>query len=165
MTMDTGMTGLDWGLQVVLLLLLLATMFHAVRLQRALGVLRRDRAALEELVNGFNESTRQAEDGIDRLRAAADGVGRQLGRQIDLARTLKNDLVFLGERGEKLADRLDKGVRQKSPELARPPEPEERLMPVAAAADMRKDAASLDPDARLRSQAERDLLRALRMAR
>ncbi|MCQ8241668.1 DUF6468 domain-containing protein [Rhizosaccharibacter radicis] len=169
--MDTSMTGLDWGFQAVLVLLLLLTMVHAIRLERALGVLRRDRAALEELVAGFNESTRQAEDGIDRLRAAADGAGRQLGRQIDLARSLKNDLVFLGERGEKIADQLDKTVRRSK--IAEPgrSQPERRAMreedePAAPSrggpATTTSGSDEVPPP---RSQAERDLMRALRLAR
>ena len=71
----------QWLLESALLILLAATLVHAIRLERALGVLKRDRAVLEELVEGFNESTRQAESGIERLRSAADGAaGRWPGR-------------------------------------------------------------------------------------
>jgi hypothetical protein len=139
-------------LEIALIFLLAATMFHAVRLERALGVLKRDRAALEELVAGFNASTRQAEAGIDRLRSAADGAGRQIARQLDDARSLKDDLIFLTERGARLADRIDGLVRAGRPlaaEAARPVTPE----------------GETDDTTGLRSQAERDLLRALRMAR
>ena len=66
---------MEWLLETALLVLLAATLFHAMRLERALGVLKRDRAALEELVAGFNSSTRAAEQGIERLRAAAEGRG------------------------------------------------------------------------------------------
>jgi HAMP domain-containing protein len=103
--------GIQWLLDIALIVLLGVTLFHALRLERALGVLRRDRSALEELVAGFNASTRQAEQGIERLRGAADGVGKQIARQIDAAEGLKDDLVFLSERGERLADKLDKLVR------------------------------------------------------
>ena len=48
-------------LELVLIALLAATLFHAVRLERALGVLKRDRVQLQELIAGFNASTRQAE--------------------------------------------------------------------------------------------------------
>ncbi|MGA3404034.1 MAG: DUF6468 domain-containing protein [Acetobacteraceae bacterium] len=142
-----------WILEAVLVLLLAATLFHALRLERALGVLKRDRAALEDLVTSFNVSTRQAEAGIDQLRVAADGAGRQMARQIDTVTRLKDDLVFLLERGERLADRLDSLVRAGRP-LAT-----EALRPIQAADD---DQADLP---RVRSQAERDLLKALRMAR
>jgi len=147
------MAGMEWILEAVLALLLAATLFHALRLERALGVLKRDRAVLEELVSGFNSSTRQAEAGIEQLRVAADGAGRQMARQIDTVVRLKDDLVFLLERGEQLADRLDSLVRAGRPLAA------ESLRPIRATDD---DEAGLP---RVRSQAERDLLKALRMAR
>jgi hypothetical protein len=144
---------MEWILEAVLVLLLAATLFHALRLERALGVLKRDRAVLEDLVASFNASTRQAEAGIDQLRVAADGAGRQMARQIDTVVRLKDDLVFLLERGETLADRLDSLVRAGRPLAA------EALRPIHAGDD---DPATLP---RVRSQAERDLLKALRMAR
>lgn len=112
------MIGMEWLLDVLLVVLLTATLFHAIRLERALGVLKRDRAALEELVASFNASTHAAETGVERLHAAADGSGRQIQRQIDAAITLKDDLTFLVQRGEGLADRLDEGVRAARPPFA-----------------------------------------------
>ena len=80
-------------LELVLIVLLAATLFHAVRLERALGVLKRDRVQLQELIAGFNASTRQAETGIERLRGAADGAGQQIAQQVDAAMALKDDLA------------------------------------------------------------------------
>jgi hypothetical protein len=76
-----------------------------------------------------------------------------MARQIDTVVRLKDDLVFLLERGETLADRLDSLVRAGRPLAA------EALRPIHAGDD---DPATLP---RVRSQAERDLLKALRMAR
>ncbi len=142
------MAGAEWLVELVLVVLLAATLFHAVRLERALGVLKRDRAALEELVAGFNASTRQAESGIERLRATADSSGLQIARQIEAARSVQADLGYLTERGERLADRIDTLVR-----IARP-----------LAADQVREVEPAEA-ARPRSQAERDLLKALRLAR
>jgi hypothetical protein len=151
------MPAMEWILEIVLVGMLAATLFHAVRLERALGVLKRDRATLEALVAGFNASTRQAETGIERLRATADGAGRQIARQAEAAVALKDDLSFLMERGERLADRLDTLVRAARPMAADAP-PVASVQAATAVADD-------DAEPRLRSQAERDLLRALRMAR
>lgn len=140
---------MQWTLDLVLIVLLAATLFHALRLERALGVLKRDRAALETLVAGFNASTQQAEHGIERLRAAADGAGRQIAQQVQAAAALKDDLEFLLERGGALADRLDGAVR-----AARTRSGEARAAELHATPD--------GAGPRLRSQAERDLLRALR---
>ncbi len=106
-----------WLLEIALIVLLAATLFHAVRLERALGVLKRDRATLERLVNGFNASTRQAQAGVDQLRATADSAGRQIARQIETGMMLKDDLTFLIERSERAADRLDALVRHTRPPL------------------------------------------------
>jgi hypothetical protein len=160
---------MQWTLEIALIVLLAVTLFHALRLERALGVLRRDRSALEELVAGFNASTRQAEQGIERLRAAADGTGRQIARQLDAAAALKDDLVFLIERGERLADRLDvlvRAGRQISPEAPRGVLPEyPRAETIAADPAAAEHTEPPGGEPRLRSQAERDLLRALRLQR
>jgi ABC-type transporter Mla subunit MlaD len=149
-----------WILELGLTILLAATLFHAVRLERALRVLKRDRASLEELVAGFNTSTRQAEQGIEQLRNATDGAGQQIARQIDGARTLTDDLTFLTERGERIADRLETLIRAARP-LAAVEAPRQ-----AVPDPVRAVVAESDPaDPRVRSQAERDLLKALRMAR
>ena len=147
------MTGSEWMLETVLVLLLIATLYHAFRLERALGVLKRDRSALEELVAGFNASTRQAEAGIERLREAADGAGKQIAKQVEAAASLRDDIAFLSERGNRLADRLDALVRS-----ARPLAPEARRLNAV-------DAVAAEPQPGLCSQAERDLAEALRMAR
>jgi hypothetical protein len=170
--MGIGKNFMEWLLEIALVVLLAVTLFHALRLERALGVLKRDRVALEEFVAGFNSSTRAAEQGIERLRAAADGAGRLIARQTDLATGLKDDLVFLIERGERLADRLDTLVRagrvaaQDLPTRDAPlrETPSREEPPPLTAVRSPLDVA--DPPApRLRSQAERDLLKALRMAR
>jgi hypothetical protein len=146
------MGAMEWALEFVLVVLLAATLFHAVRLERALGALKRDRVSVQELIAGFNAGTRQAEIGIERLRAAADGAGQQIARHIDAAVSLKDDLALLIERGDRLADRIDALVRAGRPLATDVP----HLTVVA-------DTAPGEP--RVRSQAERDLLKALRMAR
>ena len=142
------MSNMQWPLEVLLIGLLLATLFHALRLEKALGVLRRDRAALEELVTGFNDST------------------RQIARQVDQAKTLKNDLTFLTERGEKLADQLDNLVRQARPSVeASHSIPRVASRPVPQLHAVVDEAPSVQRDGRVRSHAEKELLRALKMAR
>jgi Domain of unknown function (DUF6468) len=145
------MVAMEWTLELVLVVLLGATLVQAIRLERALGVLKRDRASLESLVVGFNTSTHHAESGIQRLRAAADGAGRQIETQLSKSISLKDDLTFLTERGDRLADRLDTLVRAARPLL------QERVEDKAQAT---KATGAGEP-----SKVERDLLAALRMAR
>jgi chromosome segregation ATPase len=140
---------MEWALELVLVGLLVVMLFHAIRLEHALVRLRRDRASLEKLVTGFTASTQQAESGIQRLRSAADGAGRQLETQLAKSISLKDDLAFLTERGDRLADRLEALVREARP-LAREQRPArgDEIAPPAS-----------------HSQVERDILQALRMAR
>ncbi len=149
------MGGMQVALEVVLVGLLGGTLFHALRLERALRVIRRDRAELEALLHGFNQSTRQAESGIEKLRGAVEGAGRQIARQIEAASNLKDELGSLIERGEALADGIDR--RARSNWETEPPPPRALFKPEPAITEA--------SGARVRSQAERDLLRALRVSR
>jgi hypothetical protein len=140
------MAFMEWTLEILLVALLGATLLQATRLERALGVLKRDRASLEALVVHFNASTRDAESGIQRLRAAADGAGRDIENQVSTAVALKDDLTFLTERGDRLADQLDSLIRS-----ARP---------------LAQGRAAAVPEASVpKGDIERNLLQALRMAR
>lgn len=147
------MTGMEWTLEILLLVLLGATLFQAIRLERALGVLKRDKASLESLVVGFNTSTHQAESGIQRLHAAADGAGRQIQDQLAKSISLKDDLAYLSERGDRLADRLDTLVRAARPLMRNSDTSLQELVPIQSGMS-----ASI-------TQNERDMLQALRMAR
>jgi hypothetical protein len=145
------MNVLDIALECVLVVLLGVTLIHAVRLERALGVLRGERAALGDAVACLDSGTRQAESSVEQLRAAAEDAGRQLAQQVERASALQDDLRFLHARGETLADRIEALVRAGRGVAAQAPPPPEPGPPDAAP--------------RARSQAERDLLRALQVAR
>ena len=141
----------DWVLELVLIVLLGVTLLHAVRLERALAVLRRDRSALGDAVAGFDLSARKAEQGIGKLNSLTGEAAQQVTRKIEQAKALKDDLAFLAERGESLANRLEAAVRAgRAMEGMRSPA---------------NAAASSDAAPRPRSVAERDLLQALRGAR
>lgn len=162
------MGSMDWLLEIALIGLLGLTLVHAVRLERALGTLRRDRGALGDAVAGFDSSSRQAEAGLDRLHSMTQDAAQQVARKIEGAAVLKDDLAFLAERGEHLADRLEQLIRAgralgpvRAPDPIRAPEPVRSREPASAQAYRQADA---EPP-RLRSKAERDLMQALRMAR
>ena len=152
------MSDMEWLLEVLLVLLLSITLFHAVRLERALGVLRRDRAALESLVAGFHESTRLAEDGAERLRLAAEIAGKQITRQVERGNGLKDDLGFLSERAERLADKLARCLADARPSQS-------NRLPRAEPTSSAPDSHPSDQVVPVRSKAERDLIRALKLGR
>lgn len=147
------MSAFEWGLQLVLLLLLGVAIPFAIRLERGLAALRRDRGALDGSAQGLAEAASAADATLRRLRATAEEEIRHLDERAGAAERLRDDLRYLTERAESLADRLDVLVRAARPLAAEP-------VPAAAQA-----AQAAEDTAPPRSQAERDLMRALRMAR
>jgi hypothetical protein len=149
----------------VVALLLIATISYAAVLNQRLAVLRNDRAKLEELVNGLTAAAQRAESGIAGLKEASEDHGQRLAKKIEDARTLRDDLTYLLERGGSIADRLEGTIRAKrdgaKPEPKREPKPEpaqraEPRLSVGAAPADEGAARGLAP-----SRAERELLRAL----
>jgi septal ring factor EnvC (AmiA/AmiB activator) len=137
------MTALEWLAQGALLLLLAALVPFGWRLDRQVQALRRESGGLADGARGVAEATEAAEAALTRLRATAEGSGRLIAERVATAEKLRDDLAFLTERADTLADRLDGLVRQARPRAAEP-----TAEPAAA------------PDRR--SEAERELLRALK---
>ena len=172
------MSTFEWLLELVLLGALAATGFYAIRLERALRILRGDRRAVDELVAGFDSSARTAGQGLERLREAAESAGREIARHVERAATLKDDLGYLTERANRLADRMDTLVRAARPsgevgtvpamipdhQFATEVETVEAFPPRGRTTDAPPPARP-EPPAPLRSQAERDLLKALGVVR
>jgi len=98
-------------------------------------------------VRDFTEAAERAERGVKQLKAEGDQIARALEGLVAKGRGLRDDLAFLVERAEPLADRLTDTLRQR---LAAP------ATPVAAAAPVAPPAPSAAPSA-----AERDLMKAL----
>lgn len=148
-----SLSWLEWGLQLAVLVLLGAAIPFAIRLERALREIRKDRAAMETSAQGLSEAAAAAESAILRLRATAELAGRQVQERVTTAEPLRDDLRFLIERAETLADRLESLVR-----AGRPMASHEPPQAPAAQRPVREPPGDAGP---LRSQAERDLLRAL----
>jgi hypothetical protein len=135
----------EWLLQGALLVLLLALLPIGWRLERRLAALRREGAGLSQGAEGLAAATEAAEAALARLRATAEGSARMVTERSAAAERLRDDLAFLIERAEMLADRLDGLVREARPQAA-------------GAAPAAATATSPGP----RSEAERELLRALK---
>jgi len=92
------------GLVVVLLL---ATIVYASILNRRLSTLRDNRAELEIAARAFAEASARADAGLKALKTTAEATGGNLQKDIDRARALKDELGFLVESAEALAQRLE----------------------------------------------------------
>lgn len=111
------------ALDIVLVLLLLAVIFYAVRLNRHMASLKNNRAELEALVKEFTRSTGRAETALARLKRGAGDNVREVRDVVVKAESLRDDLGFLVSRGEKIADRLEQGIsgsRESAPETEKP---------------------------------------------
>jgi len=134
--------------------LLLVALPLVLRLERRLAAVRLEGAALDKSAAGLSEATRMAEAASMRLRASAEGAGRQVADRLAKAEPVRDDLRYLVERAESIADRLDGLVRTARPALQDAPAH-------AEAAPRETPARMAAPAATGRSQAEQDLLRAL----
>lgn len=95
------------ALDLIVALLLVATIGYAIRLDRRLRTVRRERADLERVATNFEAAIGRAEEGLSAIKATAEQV--QGGREE--AKRLHDDLNFLIERADGLADRLEHAVR------------------------------------------------------
>ena len=173
------------ALDILLAVLLVATIGYAMVLNRKLGNLRRHKEELEGLAATFAQSTALANESIARLKNSTAGL------QADTAKAagLKDDLKFLIDRGTSTADRLEAAVRESRGESeatgrvapGKPQNPVETLDEAVARAgtnthmdnrdknadavksEFSSESGEIDNDAR--SQAERELIEALRSVR
>jgi len=169
---------LSLGLDMAFAVLLVVTIGYAVVLNRKLGSLRRHKEELERLAATFSQSTARADDSIQRLKSTTD----VLQKNIDKAQGLRDDLAFLIDRGSVTADRLEEAVRgtrnrPQGVEAAKPNRPFEPVETISDAIAARRGQPGADPDfadaakagledtEEQKSQAERDLIEALRQVR
>ncbi|MEK9673505.1 MAG: DUF6468 domain-containing protein [Rhodospirillaceae bacterium] len=94
-------------LDMVLALLLAVMIWYSVILNRRLNKFRGNRDQMEKLATTFNEATTRATASIGDLKIASDALQDQLAK----AESLRDDLVFLVDRGTIAADRLEDNVR------------------------------------------------------
>ncbi|MEB3702196.1 hypothetical protein Bealeia1_01277 [Candidatus Bealeia paramacronuclearis] len=102
---------LSIAIDIVFSVLLLATIAYAISLNKKLTIIYNSREELRGLLENFALALERADVGINELKRTANTIGSDLDKQIKLASTLKDDLLFLNDRGEKLANRLEKDVR------------------------------------------------------
>jgi hypothetical protein len=97
-------------LDVLVAVLLAATIIYGSLLNRKLGALRSNKAELDVLIQSFNDACMRAEAGVKTLRTATDEATR-LQQYLARGQMLRDDLAFLIERGTVIADRLEGNVR------------------------------------------------------
>lgn len=157
-------------LDVIIALLLAATIAYAIVLNGRLKQLRKNRDDLAKVVAAFNDATTRAEGGIPKLKRAAEEAGTALQERVEKAQSLRDDLAFMIERADAMANRLEGAVRsargeaKPSPGTAAPLRPNiaRQAPPTGSPPATVAEAEDLEDE---RSEAERELLRALQSVR
>lgn len=161
-------------IDVIVAILLVVTIIYAINLNKRLSAMRKDRAKLEKIATEFAQSTARANESITHLKS----TNETLQRQLDTAQSLRDDLAYLLDRGEKSADRLEDLVRgardiagvgpatvtpQTAPDLTPTPSTAPSMARPAAEPVRPRETESRSLSAE-QSEAEQALLRALRSA-
>ena len=150
-------SGLSILVDLTIVTLLIVTIAFAAVLNRRLAAWRQHRGEFERVIAEFNKSAARAEAGVERLKAASEQTGKTLQQLVTKGQSLRDDLAYLVERAEPLADRMTEGVR-----AARTRRDEAPVATAASALAQKVEAAERDMDANdQRALAKRELLRAL----
>lgn len=170
---------MDWKivLDILVSVLLIATIGYAVMLNQRLTQLRKNRDDMAKIIVSFNEATVRAESSIPKLKKAAEESSATLQERVEKAQSLRDDLAFMIERADTMANRLENAVKnarsdvrpqvtaQVRPTGGMAPPPVAASSPQGARAATVAAAASAEMDFDDRSEAERELLRALQSMR
>jgi chromosome segregation ATPase len=157
-------------LDILIAILLIATIAYAVMLNRRLSQLRQDQSELEALANQFNDATLRAEESIHKLTGSADDMKRDVQETLRKAEALRDDLNFLIDRAGVSADKLEEKVRNNRPE---PPAYSGKKVKDTVTAPPREKPQAPPPQAekedeeefKPKTDAERELLKALESVR
>ena len=109
-----------WSLliEVLLVLLLTATIYFAVRLNKRLTVLRVEKEQLEKLITQFEVVADRAHSSLSGLRATADQVKSDLDDATNKSHAMRDELAFLIERADINAEKLAQLSSPKTGNLA-----------------------------------------------
>ena len=102
-------------LDILIACLLVAVIVYALRLNKSLSVLQQSKSELEKMLTSFGESTEKAEQAIQRVKEASTQNRDSLNKLLSEAETLREDLAYMIERGNSLADKLEGGIAQHRP--------------------------------------------------
>ena len=109
-----------WSLLVesLLVLLLTATIYFAIRLNKRLTVLRVEKEQLEKLITQFELVADRAHSSLSGLRATADQVKSDLDDATNKSHAMRDELAFLIERADINAEKLAQLSSSKTGNLA-----------------------------------------------
>ncbi len=87
--------------------LLMANITYCWVLNKRIKILQDGKSELANLLKYFDEATIRASESIVALQTASKKIGENIQARIDKVNYLMDDLAFMVEKGNKLADKLD----------------------------------------------------------
>lgn len=96
-------------LDIVIVALLATTIGYCWLLNRRIKILQDSKSELAQLLKYFDESTEKASESIIALQTASKKIGENIQHRVDKANYLLDDLAFMIEKGNKLADQMEAG--------------------------------------------------------
>lgn len=97
-------------LDVIVVMLLGATIVYSYTLNRRLSTLRAGREELEKLVRDFTDATIRADESIQSLKITAEESSNILQQRIKRSENLRDEVSFMLSRGEELAQQLEQHI-------------------------------------------------------
>ena len=165
-----------WSLLIegLLVLLLTATIYFAIRLNRRLTVLRVEKEQLEKLITQFELVADRAHSSLSGLRATADQVKSDLDDATNKSHAMRDELAFLIERADINAEKLAQLSSSKTGNLSQDSgldneqsvtiNPRENFENIQSLANERDNEEIFDQNLGV-SEVERELITALKRAR
>lgn len=101
---------LDFGINMVMVMLLAATIFYCWLLNKRIQVLQDSKSDLAKLLNQFDHSTLKATESIAALQVASKKIGETIQARIEKANYVMDDLNYMVERASKAADQMEAGI-------------------------------------------------------
>jgi len=99
-------------IDIVVITLLIATIIYAIILNRRLETIYQSRAELKTFLESFSSSLVQAQDSVKQLQGAGESAFGLINEEMGKAQSLRDDLNYLMERGEPIANDLDDAIRE-----------------------------------------------------
>lgn len=96
-------------INALIIVLLAVTIGYCWLLNRRIKILQDSRGELAKLLNHFDVSTQRASESIIGLQTASRKIGDNIQNRIDKANYLLDDLAFMIEKGNKLANQMEAG--------------------------------------------------------
>ncbi len=101
------MANLELIINITIICLLVPVIIFSYNLNKNLQTLRQKQDSLSALVSALNDATFKAENSIPKLKSVTEHSSEGLKEVVESAKALKDDLLFINERADSLADRLE----------------------------------------------------------